>query len=223
MRKIKFAPFEHFHIFNRGNNKQNIFLTERDYVRFLFLILHLQSEQSFTNIGYNVTNFIKHRVFNKIRRMDDFVKNRGVNLVGFILMPNHFHLIVEEIKDSGLSDYMQRVQNAYTKYFNIKYRKTGHLLQGPFKAVHINDNNQLLHLSAYIHRNPRGLKYWKNKEHCYEWSSYQDYLEINRWGELLALGIVTGQFRKNTEYFDFVKKSSAKQSLDEKYKLDDEN
>lgn len=222
MRKIKFAPGEHFHIFNRGNNKQSTFLSERDYVRFLFLILHLQSERSFNNIGHNVTNFIKHRVFNKIKEMDKFIKDRKVNLVGFTLMPNHFHITTEEVKDNGISDYMQRVQNAYTKYFNTKYHKTGHLFQGPFKAVHINDNRQLLHLSAYIHRNPRELKNWKNKEHQYEWSSYQDYLGTNRWGQLLLSDVITGQFSKSAKYRDFIKKSSTKENLKEKYKIDDE-
>ena len=62
---------------------------------------------------------------------------------------------------------MQRILNAYTKYFNAKYKKTGHLFQGPFKAVHIERNEQLLHLSAYIHRNPREIKGWKNREHLY--------------------------------------------------------
>lgn len=222
MRKTKFAPGEHFHIFNRGNNKQDTFLSERDYARFLFLILHLQSEQSFNNIGYSVTNFIKHRVFDKIKEMDKFIKDKKVNLVGFILMSNHFHLIVEQVKDDGISDYMQRVQNAYTKYFNTKYRKTGHLLQGPFKAVHIDDNRQLLHLSAYTHRNPRELEHWKGKEHQYEWSSYQDYLGTNRWGQLLAPDIIKDQFRDNAEYRNFVNKSSAKESLDEKYRIDNE-
>ncbi len=223
MRKTKFAPGEHFHIFNRGNNKQNTFTSERDCVRFLFLILHLQSKQSFNNIGYNVTHFIKHRVFNKIKEMDKFLKDKMVNLIGFTLMSNHFHLIVEEIKDNGISNYMQRVQNAYTKYFNTKYRKTGHLFQGPFKAVQINDNRQLLHLSAYIHKNPRELKHWKNREHSYEWSSYQDYLEINRWGQLLVPDVIIDQFSENYKYHDFIKKSSAKENLEEKYRIDDES
>lgn len=222
MRKTKFAPGEYFHIYNRGNSKQNIFLAERDFARFLFLILYFQSEQSFNNISYHITHFIKHRVFNKIKEMDKFTKDRKVNLIGFTLMLNHFHLIVEEIKDGGISDYMQRIQNAYTKYFNAKYRKSGHLFQGPFKAVHIDDNRQLLHLSAYVHRNIRELKHWKNREHCYEWSSYQDYIVRSRWGQLLIPDIISGQFGSGNKYQDFIRKSNTKESLTEKYKLDDE-
>ena len=79
-------------------------------------------------------------------------------------MPNHFHLIIVAIKDNGVSEYMRRIQDAYTKYYNAKYERTGHLLQGPYKAVNIKNNNQLLYLSTYIHRNPREISEWKNKE-----------------------------------------------------------
>ena len=77
-------------------------------------------------------------------------------------MPNHFHLILQEVKEGGISQYMQRVLNAYTKYYNKKYEISGHLFQGPYKSVHIKDDPQLLYLSAYIHNNVRELKSWKN-------------------------------------------------------------
>ncbi len=220
MRKTQFAQGEYYHIFNRGNNKQNIFLSDRDYARFLFLILHLQSENTFTNIGYSVSYFIKHRVFIKIKDKNEFFKNRQVNLISFTIMPNHFHMILEELAANGISNYMQRTQNAYTKYFNVRYNKIGHLLQGPFKAVHIKNNNQLLHLSCYVHKNPKELGPWKNKEHLYKWSSYQDYIRRNRWGQLLVPDIILDQFHNISEYKNFVAKSSAKENLEEKYILD---
>ena len=89
------------------------------------------------------------------------ITSRYVELVSFAFIPNHFHLIVHEKKENGISQYMQRILNAYTKYFNAKYKKTGHLFQGPFKAVHTESNEQLLHLSAYIHRNPERLRVGK--------------------------------------------------------------
>ena len=72
-------------------------------------------------------------------------------------MPNHFHLIVKEVKEGGISAYMQRVLNAYTKYYNAKHDTSGHLFQGPFRAIHIADNDQLLYVSAYIHLNCREI------------------------------------------------------------------
>lgn len=211
MRKIKITPGEYYHVYNRGNNKQNIFFDNRDWVRFLFLILYFQSPVIFYNIGRHISYFVRHRVFNISKNITQkILKNRTVEVVNFSIMPNHFHLIVHEAKEGGISQYMQRVLNAYTKYFNAKYGKSGHLFQGPFQIVHIENNEQLLHLSAYIHRNPRELKQWKNKEHKYPWSSFQDYIEENRWGDLLQHQIITEQFSNPKEYKNFVKTSGAK-------------
>jgi len=114
--------------------------------------------------------------------------------------------------------YMHRVLNSYTKYFNAKYKRSGHLFQGPYQAVHVEDNEQLLHLSAYIHKNPKELE--EINEHKdllnYFWSSYQDYGVENRWPEFLKPDIVLGQFKNNEEYIDFVKTSPAKEVNNEK-------
>src|SRR3989344_7109843 len=127
MRKIRFAPGEYYHIYNRGNNKQKIFNDTRDWVRFLFAILHFQSPSPIHNISKSITHYIKHSVFNiSDETIHKIATNRFVELVSFSLMPNHFHLSLCETKNNGVSQYMQRIQNAYTKYFNIKYRKTGH-------------------------------------------------------------------------------------------------
>ena len=221
MRKIKISIGEYYHIYNRENNKQSIFFDERDWVRFLFLVLHFQSSVTFPQVGRLVSDFVKHSVFDigedEARKL---LKNRYVELVSFALMPNHFHLIVREVKESGISQYMQRVQNAYTKYSNIKHKKFGHLFQGPFQVVRIEDNEQLLHLSAYIHRNPREIKQWKNKESNYPWSSFQDYIGKNRWGELLKHQIITEQFSDSKEYSKFVETSGTKLDFDEKIVLD---
>ena len=216
MRKITFAPGEYYHILNRGNNKQVIFLTDEDRARFLFLILFLQSPKVLTNISIYANHFIKHSVFNISKKIiNEIIEHRYVELINFTLMPNHFHLTVYEKKEEGISRYMQRILNAYTKYFNTKYEMVGHLFQGPFKAVHIEDNEQLLYLSSYIHLNPREINEWKNKEDRYPWSSYQDYIKQNRWSDLLRLEIITNQFNNQQEYKHFVKTSSAKQSEEE--------
>lgn len=125
-------------------------------------------------------------------------------------MSNHFHLIAHERKLNGISSYMHRVQTGYSKYFNTKYRKSGHLVQGTFQAVHIEDNEQFLHVSAYIHRNQREISKWKNKEHLYPWSSYHDYIVDNRWGDLLNTQIILEQFEPK-EYRDFVITSGTKE------------
>ncbi len=218
MRKIPIAEGEYYHVYNRGNNKRDIFLKEEDWARFLFLILFFQSPAPVYNVSKFVSNFIKHRVFNISRKnLDKLIAARFVELNNFALMPNHFHLTVRNLTSDGLSKYMQRVLNAYTKYFNAKYGVSGHLFQGPFQIVAVKDDRQLLHLSAYIHKNPRELKDWRNKEDAYSWSSYQDYIGTNRWGNLLAREIVLGQFANPPEYREFVKTSPAKEKLLEEF------
>ncbi|MBU3926079.1 transposase [Patescibacteria group bacterium] len=218
MRKIKITPGEYYHIYNRGNNKQDIFLDNRDRIRFLFLILFLQSLASFPQIGRSVSFYVKHSVFDNMnKKIEKIKKKRRVKLINFSLMPNHFHLIIHELKGDGISQYMQRILNAYTKYFNVKYGKSGHLFQGPFQIVHIKNNEQLLHLSAYIHRNPREINEWKNKEHLYPWSSFQDIAKKNRWGDLLIPNILIKQFSNPKEYRRFVDTSGTKMGLDEKH------
>jgi len=209
MRLIRIAPGEYYHIFNRAVNKQVIFHDVRDYVRFLFLILYLQSPIVFPQINRAVTQFVKSRAFDT-KNEGDIVKKRTVELVAFCIMPNHFHLIVKESDEGGIATYMQRVLTSYSKYYNTKYKKSGHVFQGPYRAVHVSDDRQLLHLSAYIHRNPREISKWFNKEDEYQWSSYQDFIDENRWGNLIVPDIILEQFKDKTKYKNFVKTSPSK-------------
>jgi|SRR3989344_2753627 len=222
MRRDNLAPGEYYHIFNRGNHKQSIFSDQRDWARLLFLIIYFQSPLNFYNIGRQISYFVKHRMFNIPNDVEtDIIKNRTIELVGFTLMPNHFHLILRELKEGGISKYMQRILNAYTKYFNTRHGKVGHLFQGPYKMVHIDDNEQLLYLSTYIHRNPRELKDWRDKEDSHPWSSYQDYITKNRWNKLLENSIVMEQFKNKNKYQQFAKTSPAKNLLDKELMIDD--
>ena len=165
--------------------------------------------------------FVKHRMFNIPREIEsEIIKKRTIGLVGFTLMPNHFHLILQELKEGGISKYIQRILNAYTKYFNTKHEKIGHLFQGPYKIVHVDNNQQLLYLSTYVHRNSRDLKNWRNKETSYPWSSYQDYAIKNRWGELLKNQIIMDQFKNSDDYKYFVETSPAKNYLNKELIID---
>ena len=211
MRNIKIAPGECYHIFNRGVNKQLIFHDNIDRTRFLFIVLYFQSPVVLQNISRSVKSFVKHSVFNIDKETEQkIIKDKFIELISFCLMPNHFHFIIKEVKENGIAKYMQRVLNSYTKYYNTRYNKSGHLFQGPYKAVHVEDNEQLLHLSSYIHRNPRELKEWFNKESNYQWSSYQDFVNKNRFEKLLVFDIISEQFKSKNEYNEFVKTSNTK-------------
>jgi len=217
MKRYNIAPGEFLHIYNRGIAKSVIFFNDRDRKRFLFLIMMFQIPETMKNIDRMFKNFVLDPE-TYIKNFDSAqLKNRQVELVSFCLMPNHFHLLVREVKEGGVSKYMQRLQNAYTKYINTKYDRSGHLLQGAYKAVLIENNEQLLYVSSYIHKNPREIKEYKNKEIKYFWSSYQDCALVNRWGKFLKHDILTGQFSgKNSDtYKNFVETSGAKEMEEE--------
>lgn len=209
MRLVKIALGEHYHIFNRAVNKQIIFHDSSDYFRFLFLILYFQSPLVFRQLGRLVKEFVLSRALDSEDEAE-IIRKRSVELVAFCIMPNHFHLIVREVQEGGIAAYMQRVLTSYSKYYNTKYEKSGHVFQGPYRAVHIADDRQMLHLSAYIHRNPREITKWFRKEGKYEWSSYRDFVGEDRWGALLVPDIILGQFKSRAKYDNFVKTSLAK-------------
>jgi len=209
---------EYYHVYNRATNKRGVFTEKEDRMRFLFLILYAQSPLTFLHItrivraGSLAEGFpLEFEVQEKITR------NRFVELVAFSLMPNHFHLLVKEKDEGGVSKYAQRLQLGYTKYFNERYSSSGHVFQGRYQSVRVRDNRQLMYLSAYIHRNPRELKEWREREEAYPYSSLQDYVDKNRWGGLLATDIIASQFEgtAKSNYRDFVRTSTAKILTDE--------
>lgn len=210
MRSITIAPGEYYHIYNRGNDKRDIFHSDDDRVRFLIALLLFQCPGPVPQFSRVVQRYVQHLVLDtSILELRD----RYAELICFMLMPNHFHAIVHERRDGGIAQYMQRLLNGYTKYSNTKREKSGHVFQGTYQAVHIEDDDQLCYLSTYIHRNPRDLPGWKDREHEYPWSSYRDYLGENRWGELLKPDIILDQIGRGARYRRFVEKSGAKERI----------
>ena len=212
MRYENFIENEYYHVFGRGVNKEKIFIDDHDKTRFIFLITHFQSPIRINNVTWYTEGFIKKGIFNiPEKRSDNIIKKRSVKLAAFVLMENHFHLLVQNLNDGILSVYMHRILTAYSKYFNAKYKKKGHVFEGPFGAVHIKNNTQLLHLSAYIHKNPKEIEEWENSYEKYPYSSYQDYIGLNRWGNFLSPEIILKQFKDQIKYKDFVLTSTAKE------------
>lgn len=214
MRYENFAENEYYHLFARGTNREKIFIDDRDKMRFIFLITHFQSPIKIHNTSWYTESFLKKGSFNiKEDKVSEIIKKRNINLMAFALMSNHFHLLIKNLGDSIPSVYMHRILTAYSKYFNARYNKSGHVFEGPFKAVHLKNNVQLLHLSSYIHKNPKELPDWENSYDKYPHSSYQDYIGPNRWGNLLSTEIVLKQFKDQLKYKDFVSTSTAKENF----------
>lgn len=195
-----------------------MFLEDRDYMRFLFLVLFFQSKERFRNISRHIKYFVDGDEdfgvdFGTVKSIVDF---RLVRLIAFCAVPTHFHLIVEEVEEGGVSYYLMRIQDAYTKYFNTKHETSGHVFKGPFGATHIEDNDQLLYTSTYIHKHPQEITGKIQDNKTYRWSSYQDYIGENRWPKLLDTNIITKQFGSAENYQQFVKESVAKEKPEDR-------
>jgi putative transposase len=195
-RKISFAPNEFYHIYNRGVEKRIIFIDDSDYRHFILLMRYCNSEK---NIDIRS---LKRRYG---RKGLPFVLNDSgetiVDIGAWCLMPNHFHFILREKIDGGITRFIHRITTAYSMYFNKKHKRVGHLFQGIFGSEHVNTDNYLKYLFSYIHLNPVKLiqSDWKdvgirdlNKAikylDGYAYSSYFDYSNkvYNReWGSLL--------------------------------------
>lgn len=184
---------EFYHVYNRGSNKQSIFLKSRDYQRFRQTFYYYQ----FQGPKPKFANFAK----SQLTPFNPKLNIKIVELVCYCLMPNHFHFLIRQLKDSGISTFMGQLTNSYTKYFNIKYGKIGPLFQGRFKSVRVETDEQLLHLSRYIHLNPivSGLV---NNLTDYQWSSLNDYLHSN--SGMYSVGYVMEFFRGVNQYRQFV-------------------
>lgn len=209
MRTGKISVGEYCHVFNSGNGGELIFQDERDRIRFLFLILYLQSPCPVHHISSYIDYFKKNRRFNVSGKILDRLSEKSplVEIINFCLMPNHFHLTLREKTESGVSRYMHKVLVSYTKYFNTKYRKIGHLFAGTFRMQPVTKNTDLLPLSAHIHKSPKELPEWRSRPHLYPWSSYQDYISENRFAPLLSREAVLQKFKTGDEYKKFVETS----------------
>ncbi len=185
IRKVNLVSGEYYHIYNRGNSKQKIFHDEEDYQRFIFLLYVSNTSEKFD--FYNLSRNIKLNIFQKEKN------NCFVGIGAYCLMPNHFHLLITEINEGGISKFMQKISTAYSMYYNRKYQRTGSLFEGKFKSQHLDTDKYLKYIFSYIHLNPIKLiqKDWKEKGikdkitaidylNKYTYSSYLDFTKEDR-------------------------------------------
>lgn len=105
--------------------------------------------------------------------------NSLVNIISYCLMPTHYHFIIEQVSDNGISQFIGNIQNAYTKHFNKMHKRSGPLWQGPFKTTHMTDDYILSHVSRYIHLNPTTARLC-SKPHEWKFSSYKEFINSNK-------------------------------------------
>ena len=202
-RNIPLVNNQVYHILNRGVFLQPIFKGTKDFQRAIELIKYYQNQ----NPPLRYSQFLFLSTERREQVLKDLVSRREcwVEIICFCLMPNHFHFILKQIKKEGISRFISNFTNSYTRYFNAKYQRTGHLLQGRFKAIRVETDEQLLHLSRYIHLNPysSGLVKTIKELEEYPWSSLPEYLGKRQLG-FCNKEIVLNQFRYPKQYQEFV-------------------
>jgi len=156
----------YYHIYNRGIEKREIFLDEQDCEVFLhYLKLYLSPKDELEKLN---------QFGMRTRRFIPLNLSQEIDLLSFTLMPNHIHLLIKQYTKEGIVKFMQRLSTSYVMYFNKKYQRVGSLFQNTYKAILIESDSYLLHLSRYIHLN--SIKSDSSKVNFTNFSSYPYYL-----------------------------------------------
>lgn len=192
MNREPFAEGEFYHIYNQGVDKRNIFSDEYDSLRFL------ESMEVFNN--EEPAGSIYEQSFNKdIPQLGGSTsKSKLVNIIAYCLNPNHFHMILEQISERGISEYMKRLGGGYTMYFNAREKRKGSLFLGRFRSVHVGTDGYLLHLSAYVNLNNR-VHQLDDEAAKLVRSSWGEYTELTK-KQLCTKDVILGRFKNKDEY-----------------------
>jgi putative transposase len=193
MGQIQFVNDNFYHIYNRGTDGRTTFLENKDYVRFIHDLYEFNDLQAVLNLNYYFPKIYGGRTSIDVKSRDLLV-----DIIAFCLMPNHFHLVLRQLQDGGISKFLQKLGVGYTMYFNQKYERSGVLFQGRPKAIWIDKDEYLLTVCNYIHLNPVGLiePNWKEKGikkidrvlkflKKYRWSSYLDYIGVKNFPSVI--------------------------------------
>lgn len=177
-----YSPYSYYHVYNRGVAKQAIFHDADDKKHFLRIIArHLDPDNDDKRYdGMAYTKFCSQ-----------------LELLSYCLMGNHFHMLLymDDSQDS-IKQFMQSLCTSYSMYYNKKYNRVGPLFQGVFKASLIDDESYLLHITRYIHLNPRNYK-------TYFYSSYKNYIGKSSYN-WLKIDRIAELFTDSDEYIRFV-------------------
>lgn len=180
-----------------------IFNTKHDYNKFIKIFLYYRNAT--TSLKFSKFNTLPIEERNQLIKEINTKKDYFVEIVAYCLMPNHFHFLLKQVKDHGIANFTRYISSSYSHYFNIKYERKGGLFEDRFKAKRIDNDNQLLHLSRYIHLNPYSsylIKDFKSLKE-YPFSSFPEYLDHSK-NSICKKNIVLDQFKDINEYEKFV-------------------
>lgn len=195
----QYAQDGYYHVYNRGVDKNSIFRDEKDYKTFLSYLKIYLTQEAPPSVP-------------PTRKLKNYFEE--IQLLCYCLMPNHFHLLIRQHSSRAMDHFLRSLLTKYARYFNTRYKRTGHLFQGTYKAVRIEDEYQFIYLTKYIHQNPLSLYPYKDNPRRlqeYPYFSYRNYLRdfTQDWVRPYEiLSYFSGKFRQMS-YESFVEKRFA--------------
>lgn len=199
-RRVVLATNETYHLFNRSVGNEELFFLKRNLNKILELIDFYRFPQSIRYSKFcQLTNEAKKDYEKQSKKQTPLI-----DIFSFSFMPNHYHLLVKQQKEKGISTFISKIQNSFAKYYNIKNKRHGSLFQNPFKAKHIASDDIFIHLVRYIHLNPVTSFLIKGDQlDKYFWTSH--YLYINeKLNSFLNKSWVLERFKTKQSYLKFI-------------------
>ncbi|MFH1561241.1 MAG: transposase [Patescibacteria group bacterium] len=198
-RNLVFAENEYYHAYNRSTANEQIFAKKQDVKRALDIISFYRYKQA---LRFSFYNRLKHD--DKKEYLQKLPNKKSlVTIYAYSLMPNHYHLLLKQNSANGIQKFLSDFQNGFAKYFNVKNKRSGSLFQRPFKAKHIETEEELLHISRYIHLNPT-TSYMMEFEELKKNHLTSLPLYLNNEQTFVNTGFITGSFGNSAKYEKFV-------------------
>lgn len=175
MRKTIFANEEVYHVFNLGIERRPVFTSKREYDRALLALDFYR----FRDLPIGLAEFLRLEQSERTSFFSRLLEKneKRVDIFAYSLMPNHFHILVKQLTDEGITKFLSDFSNSHTRYFNIKHQRSGHLFQGAFKTVRVENDDQFIHVWRYISINPTVSFLVKEVDlENYPYSSLSEYL-----------------------------------------------
>ncbi len=203
-----FVDEEIYHVYNRGVDKRVVFKDDKDHFRALHDLYEFNDTKPALNLGFSITE-------DSLQLIKERTREPIVEVLAFCLMPNHYHLMLRQLVEGGISLFMKKFGCGYTYYFNVRHARSGALFQGKFKAVHVNKEAHMWHLPHYIHLNPLDLSFpnWRTgglsknmvskalaELKAYRWSSYLDYTGTHNYPSLTQRNFILDLFEGERNY-----------------------
>jgi len=192
----------YYHLYNRGVEKRLIFMDRQDYPVFLsYLKEYLtfkDKNELYDKLNDPDISYKERDKIIKLLRLNNFYNE--ITLVAYCLMPNHFHLLIKQNRPETIDVFMNSLCTRYSMYFNRKYKRVGSLYQDVYKAVLVTSEEQLLHLSCYIHRQAICIN--KKQERIIHPCSYPEYLG-KRKTSWIHPELILGRFKEDTSQLSY--------------------